>query len=1099
MKIIDKSRWQPLGCGQAAPMGSIVDTTLAARLMAYKRNVAGRYQSVAPGDVLKKIPDGAHIVSPKIDGEQWFLYADSNGGGAVLLSPTGRAVTGIPLTNEAAEHLAGNHVLIAGELFANGTPDRPRVHDVASAFGGGAGADVNRLRFAPFDLLQDGGEDAGRLPFAGRVERLRNLLGGSDRVRPVDFKQADGAEAVADRFDKWVTRGGEEGIVVRCADGRIVKIKPEITIDAAVVGFSENGGGRIGQLLLALVRPDGKYQLIGSVGTGFTEDERATLHRVLSNELVSASYRKATREGALYRFIRPRLVVEVKCNDLLTHRSDGSPVRRMALDFSQDGGWTPLRNVPAVSMINTVFVRVRNDKKVDPVAVRLSQVTDLVPVEESDAAVSAAILPASEIIHREIFTKVTGDKTLVRKLVVWKTNKEIHDPAYPPYVAFFTDFSPGRKQPLKTVLSVATSREIIQARAEDWLAANIKRGWDCVEQSEFPLVKRSPENPRPIEDSAIQQVESTETEKGATSPAIQRGAQEIPPEPTRAKTGGAGAKRGADANLTQETHQRRAGAGMKIGISFSRSTSANFTIALRRAKALAANGTLGIENDDKGRQSRFSLALDSGIVESAVRIENFVRLVSSWRGTELSISGEPVSRFEFDTLLEEIGNLHRCLLRRKTQNEKDGKKHACCNDFPLGCRRLRIEPNQDFLRFLNYSDMPWFAVGSFDGKVVAIDKAALRAQIDGIRNERLSLCPLFDRTAVLDRIGKLPAILDPKKDRHWITIYSRKPGNAVWALPRKFTLLPYDLTTSTETKSASRRTDRTMAHAKEERQIVRKIPPVRYSDVCGQSAAVEAVRDYVELPVRHAALFERVGVRAGRGILLYGPPGNGKTLLAKAVAGETGAHIEIVSGPEILSMWLGESERALRAVFERGRKHVPSVILFDEIDSIAPAREAADAVHQKVLVSQLLVLLDGLEDRGRVFVLATTNRPEDIDPALKRPGRFDRHVYVGSPDAAGRAAIFEKYLSGMKTSAAVSPADLAAATPGFSGAQIEHACREAGLLCIKDAIRTDATPDSVEILPIYFHEAIQSICGQSVAAERNTRQPAAAPVLSCNS
>ncbi|MFH1537767.1 MAG: hypothetical protein ABIH66_02330 [bacterium] len=425
MKVIDESRRQPLGRGLAAPMGSIVDTALAARLAAYKRNVAGRYQSVAPGDVLTKVPDGTHIVSPKIDGEQWFLYTNSSD--TVLLSPTGRAITGIPLTDEAAGCLGNHNVLIAGELYANGTPDRPRVHDVASALGGGAQADVNRLRFAPFDLLQNGGDDAGRLPFAERVERLRNLLGSSDRVRPVEFEYADGAEAVAARFDEWVTRGGAEGIVVRCSDGRIVKIKPEITIAAAVVGFSECGGssdGRIGRLLLALIRPDGKYQLIGSVGTGFTEDERAELHQILSNEPATASYRKATREGALYRFVSPRIVVEVKCNDLITHRSDGSAIRRMALDFSRDNGWTPLRNVPAVSMINAVFVRVRDDKQVDPVAVRLSQITDLAPIEESDAAVCAASLPASEIVRREVYTKNTGERTLVRKLVVWKTNKE---------------------------------------------------------------------------------------------------------------------------------------------------------------------------------------------------------------------------------------------------------------------------------------------------------------------------------------------------------------------------------------------------------------------------------------------------------------------------------------------------------------------------------------------------------------------------------------------------------------------------------------------------------------------------------------------------
>ncbi|MEW6202557.1 MAG: ATP-binding protein, partial [bacterium] len=166
----------------------------------------------------------------------------------------------------------------------------------------------------------------------------------------------------------------------------------------------------------------------------------------------------------------------------------------------------------------------------------------------------------------------------------------------------------------------------------------------------------------------------------------------------------------------------------------------------------------------------------------------------------------------------------------------------------------------------------------------------------------------------------------------------------------------------------------------------------------------------------------------------------------------------------------------------------------DEIDAIAPARDVADAVHQKILVSQLLVLLDGLEDRGSVFVIATTNRPEDIDPALLRPGRFDRLVYVGTPDASGREAIFEKYIARMRVSPAVSPYDLAAATPGFSGAQIEYACRQAGLICIKEALHNNTPPESVEVCPRHFREAIISIRGQS--ANEKTHRVAPAHVFS---
>jgi AAA+ superfamily predicted ATPase len=1067
MNIVDESRFRPFGRGRAAPIGSIADAALSARLATYKRNVAGQYQSVPPDEIQRKMPPGVHIVSPKIDGEQWFIYSDG-GGDALLLSPTCRAVTGIPLTDEAARIIGGRRILVAGELFANGKPGRPRVQDVIAALGGGTVAAAGHLKFAPFDLLIDGNEDTGRLPFTRRAERLREFFRDTERLRPVDFRQADGADAIAALFDEWVMRGGAEGIVVRCADGRILKIKPEVSIDAAVVGFSESSGGRIGRLLLALMRPDGRFQLIGSVSTGFTDEERAAFNRTFSSDLVPAAYRKATPEGALYRFVRPRIVVEVKCNDLLTHRSDGSAIRRMALNYSVEKGWSPIRNIPAVSMINAVFVRARDDKSVDPVAVRFSQVTDIVPVEFSDTDAAAKPLPAPFIIRREVFSKTTGNNTLIRKFLLWKTNRETADPLWPPYVAYFTDFAPGRKEPLKTDLRVASSLETIQPHVDEWLAANVKRGWELVSD-----VITQPASERALEDGGTLNITVDIPDTSENETAARQS------EPTGfASTVSLNERTEKDICITPGIKTDTAATKQKwtIGVSFPRSSSANFAVAFRRAKALAQFGSLDTEADDKGRQARFILTVDSAIVENTVKIENIVRIVSRWRSTELSINGDPVSLFEFDSFLEEMSNLRRCLRRHGGKQAQPGG-HACGTDSPLGCRRLRIEPNQRFLKFLNHSDVPWFAVGSFDGKIVRIDKQALRAQVENTRNKRVPLCPLFNMDAVVGRIEKLLDALDPEKDKRWVTVYLRETGKPVWALPRKYTFLPHDLKFAPREEFADGlvRSILSGEHPKKDAPLQRRISSVRFSEVRGQEAALEAVRDCVELPLRHAALFERVGVRGGGGILLYGPPGNGKTMLAKAVAGETAAHIEIVSGPQILSKWVGESERALRAVFERARHHAPSVILFDEIDAIAPAREAADAVHQKILVSQLLVLLDGLEARGRVFVIATTNRPGDIDPALLRPGRFDRLVYVGPPDAAGRAAIFEKYISAMRICSAVIPAELAAAAPGFSGAQIEYACREAGLLCIKEAIRNTTPPESIEILPRHFFDAILSI------------------------
>jgi len=312
----EQARWQPLGMGRIAPQGSIADRALAERLAAYKRQVAGRYRSVAPADLATSLPPGPYIVSPKLDGETWFLRVA--GGEAWLLSPSGKVIGDVPSTAEAAHLLAGRDLLLAGELYANGAGRRPRVHDLAAALGGGADAPIEHLGFGAFDLLDDGGEDAQRLPFPSRAQRLAELMAGGDLCRPVAFEWASDARDVVGAYDRLVTREGHEGLVIRCADGQVIKVKPEITIDAAVLGFTERPRDGVAELLLALLRPDGVFQLLGRVDTGFTEADRLELADRLRPLVADSSHLAASRGGALFHFVRPELVVEVKCNDLLT-------------------------------------------------------------------------------------------------------------------------------------------------------------------------------------------------------------------------------------------------------------------------------------------------------------------------------------------------------------------------------------------------------------------------------------------------------------------------------------------------------------------------------------------------------------------------------------------------------------------------------------------------------------------------------------------------------------------------------------------------------------------------------------------------------------
>ena len=224
---------------------------------------------------------------------------------------------------------------------------------------------------------------------------------------------------------------------------------------------------------------------------------------------------------------------------------------------------------------------------------------------------------------------------------------------------------------------------------------------------------------------------------------------------------------------------------------------------------------------------------------------------------------------------------------------------------------------------------------------------------------------------------------------------------------------------------------------------------VTYDDLGGMRDTVDALREMVELPLRHPELFQRLGVDPPKGVLLHGPPGTGKTLLARAVANESAAKFFHIAGPEIMGSAYGESERRLREIFEQAAQNAPSIIFIDEIDSIAPKRGQVTGEAEKRLVAQLLTLLDGIEPRQNTVVIAATNRPEAIDEALRRPGRFDREIVVGVPDEPGRREILGIHTRGMPLAQDVNLDDLARRTYGFVGADIAALCREAALEAVR--------------------------------------------------
>jgi transitional endoplasmic reticulum ATPase len=242
-----------------------------------------------------------------------------------------------------------------------------------------------------------------------------------------------------------------------------------------------------------------------------------------------------------------------------------------------------------------------------------------------------------------------------------------------------------------------------------------------------------------------------------------------------------------------------------------------------------------------------------------------------------------------------------------------------------------------------------------------------------------------------------------------------------------------------------------------------EVPAVRWTDIGGLESVKQELIEAVEWPLKFPEAFEAINTRPPRGVLLFGPPGTGKTMLAKAIATESEANFISIKGPELLSKYIGESEKAIRETFRKARQAAPTIIFFDEIDSMVPTRGTAfDSGVTERMVSQILTEIDGLEELKNVVVVAATNRPELVDPALLRPGRLERFIYIRPPDLKEREIIFNIHLKGKPLASGIDSKELAKKTHGYVGADIEAICHEAAIIALRDWIKPGMDRETVK-------------------------------------
>lgn len=463
--------------GMADALG---DPTLHARTQDYKRRLSGMMRPISPEDISRVLPANGYYASRKYDGE--FVVIAFDGKDLVSVNPRGTVRGGLPAFEEAEKILKKAKVksaLFGAEIYKpSGNKKANKVYQVSSTLRNPASeAALGELSLAIFDVVEFNDEPVSNV---GEVFKLIDKTFKDGKlVHPAEYKVAKDLKMVRELFKAWVTDERSEGLVVRHDQAGWYKVKERHNIDVAVIGFSEGTDDRKGMLhdlLVAVMRGDGTYHEFARVGGGFTDDDRKGLVSQLKRRVVPSDYVAVNSDFVAYEMIEPGPVVEISALDLISEGSKGDAIKKMVLEFNGEK-YESLARMPLASVISPQFVRLREDKEANVEDVNIRQLEAFINVEETDKAAKEEVAPESKLIERVVYTKVMKGQQMVRKLLLWKTNKE-KVANYPAYVVYLTDFSPNRKTPLERDIKIAKTEKIARKWFDKLAEENFVSGWE---------------------------------------------------------------------------------------------------------------------------------------------------------------------------------------------------------------------------------------------------------------------------------------------------------------------------------------------------------------------------------------------------------------------------------------------------------------------------------------------------------------------------------------------------------------------------------------------------------------------------------------------